>query len=223
MQEQARTERPYIVGVAGGSGSGKTSFVAALRRRLGDRVTFLSQDNYYRPLGEQERDARGEVNFDRPESIDEAAMLCDLKTLLAGRPFRRKRYMHNESDQRGEEMVFEPRPVLVVEGIFALHYPKLAELIDLKIFIDASDVAKLSRRIQRDQVERNQTLAEVLYRYEHHVLPSYERYVKPGRREADLVVNNNSDFDEGLAVVEAWLRVKLNASSRSRAAPPRAG
>ena len=213
--------RPYVVGVTGGSGSGKTSFVRELRERLGDGATFLWQDDYYRPLGEQATDARGVHNFDLPTSIDSAAMATDLQTLLDGGTVQRAEYMFETvyrddrngttPDRPSRTLTLRRAPVIVVEGLFVMHEPALRGAMDLAVFIDASDVAKLKRRIERDRVERGLPLEDVLYRYEAHVLPSYERYIKPHRATVDLVVNNGTSYASGLEVLAAHLRARAAA------------
>ena len=97
---------------------------------------------------------------------------------------------------------------MVVEGIFVLYYPELADLLDLKIFIDAKDHIKLKRRIIRDKVERGYDLDDVLYRYEMHVMPTYEKYIEPFKSESDLIVTNNQSFDRALDVIRTYLRAK---------------
>ena len=210
--------RSYIVGVTGGSGSGKTSCVRRLRERLGDGATFISQDDYYVPTDAIAVDGEGVHNFDLPGSIDSAAMAADLERLLAGETLQRTRYTFQTVYAEGETSVtgkvgaaFELRPaaVIVVEGLFAFHEARLREHMDLKIFVDASDVAKLTRRIKRDRVERALPLEDVLYRYERHVRPAYRRYIAPYREYADIVVNNEASMDLGLTVVVDHLRTKL--------------
>ncbi len=105
-------------------------------------------------------------------------------------------------------LTFSSAPVVVVEGIFVLYYPELTDLLDLKIFIDAKDHIKLKRRIIRDKIERGYDLDDVLYRYEMHVMPTYEKYIAPFKNEADLIVPNNSSFDMALDVIRTYLRVK---------------
>ena len=105
-------------------------------------------------------------------------------------------------------LTFAPAPVVVVEGIFVLYYPELAALLDLKIFIDAKDHIKLKRRIIRDKVERGYDLDDVLYRYENHVMPTYEKYIKPFKSEADLIIPNNLNFDRAMDVLRTYLRSK---------------
>ena len=208
---------PYIVGVTGGSGSGKTSFVRALRERLGQRATFFSQDDYYVSTDAIEIDGDGVHNFDLPSSIDSARMAADISRVLSGETVRRTQYTFQtiyadgetaQTGKVGSEMLLRPASVIVVEGLFVFHEPELTALMDLKVFVDASDVAKMTRRIKRDRVERSLPLEDVLYRYERHVLPAYRRYIEPHLADSDLIVNNERDFGKGLEVVAAYLEAK---------------
>ncbi len=209
----------YVVGVTGGSGSGKTSFVKALKDRLAGAATFISQDEYYLPLASQPRDERGIANFDMPHSIDSEAMVADVRQLLAGHTVQRQQYTFETSYGRDEVERATPRPglvldfspssILVVEGLFAMHHRELHDLMDLRVFIQASEVAMLTRRIKRDQVERDLPLEDVLYRYEAHVLPAYRSYVEPYRANAHLVINNNHSFAAGLEVLATYLENKV--------------
>ena len=209
--------KPYVVGVTGGSGSGKTTFVRDLARRLGAVATTFSQDNYYRPQAHQRRDERGVHNFDLPASVDSAAMAADVRRVLAGETVEREEYLFETVYRDGETVATRPReaatlrlgpaPVIVVEGLFVLHEPALRALMDLTVFVDASDVAKVTRRIRRDRLERDLPLEDVLYRYEAHVLPAYEAYIKPHRRDAHVIVNNGADgFGEALEMLATFLR-----------------
>jgi uridine kinase len=103
-------------------------------------------------------------------------------------------------------LVFKPAPIILVEGIFVLHFRRIRSLIDLKVFLYAKENLKVIRRIRRDQKERNYGLEDVLYRYEHHVLPAFEQFVKPYIGEADIVINNNHDLELGIAVISGYLR-----------------
>ncbi len=210
----AHMSKPYIVGVTGGSGSGKTSFVRELRERLGDRATFFSQDNYYVPTDRIELDGDGVHNFDLPSSIDSAAMAADVHLVRKGETIYREEYTFQtiyaeggaaSTGRVGETLALKPAEVIIVEGLFVLHEPALTELMDLRVYVDASDVAKLTRRIKRDRIDRNLPLEDVLYRYERHVLPAYQRYIQPYKREADLVVNNEASFSASLDVLVGYL------------------
>ncbi|MBI5916056.1 MAG: uridine kinase, partial [Bacteroidetes bacterium] len=106
---------------------------------------------------------------------------------------------------------FASAPILIVEGIFVFHFKKIRQVLDLKIFLHAKENLKVIRRIKRDQIERNYSIEDVLYRYENHVMPTFERYIQPYMDEADLIVNNNRDFAVGLEVVKGFIRQKLEA------------
>jgi len=114
-------------------------------------------------------------------------------------------YVFNNELANPKELVFEPSSVLVVEGLFILHVPEIVELLDLSLFIHARDDQKISRRIVRDQIERNYPLEDVLYRYEHHVMPSYLQYILPYKEKADMVINNNVSYDKAFNVVKAYI------------------
>jgi uridine kinase len=147
-------------------------------------------------------------NFDTPHSIDFEQYAADIRMLQAGETVYREEYTFNNAAKTPKMLTFVSSPVVVVEGIFVLYYPELAELLDLKIFIDAKDHIKLKRRIIRDKVERGYDLDDVLYRYEMHVMPTYEKYIKPFKNEADLIVTNNHNFDKALEVIRTYLRYK---------------
>ena len=204
---------PFLIGITGGSGSGKTTFIRQLREGLpDDRVCLLSMDDYYVPRENQQKDERGVHNFDRPGSIHRKEFVRDLKLLMEGNTVQRREYVFNNELAEARLLTFHPAPVIIVEGLFVFHYKDVRKLLDLKLFLHAKDNLKVVRRIKRDRVERNYPLDDVLYRYEHHVLPAYEKYVQPHMERADLIVNNNTDFSMGLAVVRAFVEQQLAAS-----------
>ena len=201
---------PYIIGITGGSASGKTYFMKCLIDSFKEEeVTRISQDNYYRPIHEIPRDENGVENFDLPETIDHHLFAEHIAVLRAGREVHQKEYTFNDPLIKPEILVFEPRPIIIVEGIFVLYFPDIARLIDLKIFVDAKEHVKIKRRIIRDNNERGYDLDDVLYRWEHHVAPTYDKYILPLRSEADMIINNNTRFDTGLDVLVGFLKKKL--------------
>lgn len=204
--------RPYLIGICGGSGSGKTSFIRRLRQTFSeDQLCIVSQDDYYLPREQQHRDPNGEWNFDLPKSFDKKKFRLDIEKLLAGETVTIQEYVFNNPDATPKMLEFKSAPVIIIEGLFVFHYKKIARHLDLKIFVNAKENLKVIRRILRDQVERGYPLDDVLYKYQHHVLPAYERFIMPYKEEADLVVNNNQDFERGLEVLEGFLRNKLAA------------
>ncbi|RPD50106.1 uridine-cytidine kinase [Hymenobacter sediminis] len=205
-------QHPFIVGITGGSASGKTTF---LRRLLAsfpeEEICLISQDNYYHPREAQQVDSQGVTNFDLPSSIDSHAYAADVLRISQGLEVRRQEYTFNNPNVVPAELVFRPAPIVVVEGIFVFYFEEVAKLLDLKVYIDAREHVKLQRRIVRDRDERGYDLEDVLYRYTNHVAPTYEKYIKPFKHDADLIIPNNRHFDKGLDVLVSFLRSKVEA------------
>lgn len=207
--------KSLVIGITGGSGSGKTTFIRQLKKRFKPgNVCFISQDDYYHPKDMQHKDQQGIRNFDLPGSIDKKEMIRDIQRLLKGETVSRKEYVFNNEQANPKMLLFQPAPILIVEGIFILHYEEVRELLDLKIFLHAKENLKVIRRIKRDQVERNYPLEDVLYRYENHVLPTFERYIKPYMEDADIVINNNAHFKQALNVVSGFMSNHLYLSGK---------
>lgn len=196
-----------IIGITGGSGSGKTAFIRELRSRFDhDQLAVVSEDNYYRPRQEQVADERGILNFDIPEAINEEALLSDIVRLRNGQEVVRTEYTFNNDQLRPREIFTKAAPVIVVEGLFILHRKEIRTMMDLSILIHARDELKLIRRIHRDQEERNYPLEDVLYRYQYHVAPAYQKYIAPYLEEIDLTINNNNHFRTGVDLLTSYIR-----------------
>lgn len=206
----SKNSKAYIIGICGGSGSGKTSFIRDLRIEFGlDQVCFLSQDDYYRPKEHQFVDENGIENFDLPGSIFIDEFREDVTKLSNGETIVRQEYTFNNDKSTAKTLVFKPAPIIVVEGLFVFSDPKLFDLMDLKIMIHANDVLKIVRRIKRDRLERNYPLEDVLYRYQYHVLPSFETYIFPYLNKVDIVINNNDNYNVGRDMLMALMHQKL--------------
>ncbi len=199
-----------IIGISGGSGSGKSVFLRDLYSRFDEHeVTLMSQDNYYKPRKDQQTDHRGVRNFDLPFSIDLDAFTGDLMDLREGRTIERMEYNFNNPLSQPDLITIPPAPVILVEGLFLFSHTPIWKMLDLKVFIQASDSLRLKRRIVRDQTERNYPLEDVLYRYEHHVFPAYKTYIEPYLSRVDIVINNFDKYQTGLSVLEAYIRQLL--------------
>ena len=195
-----------IIGVSGGSGSGKTSFIRDIRAKFNcDQVTLLSQDEYYNPKEDQLIDEQGVVNFDLPSSINLDEFVADIKALKRGEVVKRTEYTFNNKLKEPKELIYQPNKVLIVEGLFVFHDPRIRELLDLKVMIYASSALKVIRRIKRDRIERNYPLEDVLYRYEHHVLPAFKKYIEPYLDKVDIVVNNNQNYKQAICMFNAYI------------------
>ncbi len=203
--------KPYIIGICGGSGSGKTLFLSRLKELFSsDQLCVISQDEYYREKKYQWVDEAGVKNFDLPTAIDEEKFREDLLKIINGETVEKEEYTFNNPAVTPRLLSFRPAPVIVVEGIFIFHYEKIYDLLDFSVFIHTKKELKLDRRIKRDAEIRGYDLDHVLYTQENHVKPSYQQFIKPFRHEADIVIpNNERGFDKGLELIALLIRSKL--------------
>lgn len=177
-----------IIGIAGGTGSGKTTLTEQIRKRFGEDVTVIYHDNYYRLQVGKTYDERSQVNYDHPDAFETSLMIRHLKELKAGRSIESPVYdytVHNRSDL---VTVIQPSKVIIVEGILIFAEKELREMMDIKIFVDTDADVRILRRIQRDVEERARTLKSVIHQYLTTVKPMHEQYVEPSKRFADLIV-----------------------------------
>ncbi len=203
--------KPFIIGIAGGSGSGKTTFKHKLAAYFNEsELCVISQDEYYKTDGSQEIDANGVTNYDLPTAIDDVAFTEAVQQLIAGNSVEREEYTYGNPNIVPKMFVFKPAPVIFVEGLFVFHHASINDMLDFRIFVDAKDVFKVARRIRRDAVERGYELQDVLYRYENHVMPSFDKYIAPYRDSSDIIVNNNTNFEKSIDMVAAYIRAILN-------------
>lgn len=200
----------YTIGITGGSGSGKTYLIENLSKQFRpEEICLISQDNYYRERNEQAEDDKGVKNFDLPSAIDHERFFEDLKKLKSGHAVEKLEYTFNNPKATPKTIILKPAPVLIVEGIFVQYFNEIENELDLKIFIEAKDHVKLSRRIRRDNEQRGYGLDDVLYRYQYHVMPVYEKHIEPLKHSADLVIPNNSHFDRAIEVLVLSLKARM--------------
>lgn len=203
-------QKPLLIGITGGSGSGKTLFLKKLMDAFSaEEVSLLSLDNYYKPRAEQPKDAKGIENFDLPESLDRERFFHDLQRLKKGEHISIQEYTFNNDQVIPGIIEVRSTPIIVVEGIFAFYYQEINDLLDFKIFIEAPDYLMLTRRITRDAEERGYDLSDVLYRFQHHVTPSFKKYIEPLKYDSDIIIPNHNGFAVALNVVITFLRHQL--------------
>lgn len=207
---QRDPNKPFLVGIAGGSASGKTYLLHSLLRHFDkDEICLISQDHYYKPIEFQEKDENGEVNFDLPQGIDRESLLQDVETLKSGNPIYKKEYTFNNPNATPQMLAIHPAPVIVIEGLFIFHFHELAELFDLKVFVDADDHIKLNRRLIRDQVERGYSEETILYQWHNHVMPAYREFLLPYKDSSDYVIHNNDNIDREITGLCERFRLEM--------------
>ncbi len=190
-------KKPFIIGIAGGSGSGKTFFLNCfLHHFKQDEVTLVSQDDYYIPAGEMTQEENKLYNFDLPSTIDSEQFLRDIKQLMSGEVVYKKEYNFNNPLAVVKILEIKSAPIIIVEGLFILHFKEIAALLDHTIFVDADEQVALDRRIKRDGLERGYPEEDVLYKWHNHVVPAYKEYLLPYRDQCNKVVMNNTNEPE---------------------------
>ncbi len=180
-----------VIGIAGGTGSGKTTVVNKILQQLNaEGVNVLSQDNYYHDNQHLSLSEREGLNYDHPKSIDFDLLIEHVKTLKKRENIEQPIYSFVTHSRTGDHVTIEPRNVLIVEGILVLTNPELLKEFDLKVFVHADSDERLIRRIRRDTQERGRDLNEVLHRYQTTLKPMHQEFIEPSKNEADLIVPN---------------------------------
>lgn len=178
-----------IIGIAGGTGSGKTTVVRKIVNSLAPgEVVLLPQDSYYKDSSHVPAELRQQINFDHPDAFDWPLLLQHIQMLKEGKSIEQPVYHYQTSSRLAETIHVEPRPVIIIEGILALCDPDLRNMMDLKIFVDADPDERLIRVIQRDVVERGRTAEAVMERYTRVLKPMHQQFIEPTKRYADLII-----------------------------------
>lgn len=210
--------RPVVLGVAGGSGSGKSTVVREVCRSLGEDVaSVLHHDSYYRDLAHLPFEARVTVNFDHPDALETELMVEHLHALLRGMPVEVPTYDFSTHTRATRKELLHPTPVVVVDGILVLADARLRATMDLKVFVDTEPDIRLLRRIRRDVMKRGRTADAVIAQYEATVRPMHLEFVDPSKRFADLVVPEGGYNRMAVDLVVARLRALMG--QRSAVAP----
>ena len=193
-----------VIGIAGGSGSGKTTVQRRILERFGtERIALLDHDAYYQDLGHLPLEDRVRFNFDHPDALETALMVAHLDRLLAGEPVRKPVYDFTQHRRLDETVTVEPHPVVIVEGILVLAEPALRERMDIKLYVDAPDDVRLMRRIERDLHERGRRVEAVLAQYRATVRPMHLEFVEPSKRHADVIIPRGGRNEVAIAMVLA--------------------
>ena len=195
-----------IIGIAGGSGSGKTTVVRSLTEQLKGKVVVIPQDSYYKDSSHLSPEERQQLNFDHPDSIDFELLDQHLKELKAGKSIQQPVYSYITcSRSKTETVTVDPADVIIIEGILIFTYPELRKEMDIKIFVDADDDDRLMRVMARDIIERGKTVDTVIERYSKTVKPMYLQFIEPSKRYADVIVPQGGHNKVAIDMISATI------------------
>lgn len=200
----------YIIGIAGGTGSGKTTVVRKIVEALpGDKIALIPQDSYYNDTTHLTMEERRRINFDHPDAFDWELLTHQIEELRNGKSIEQPTYSYIESNRQAETVHVEPCEVIIIEGIMALFKKELRNLMDLKIFVDADPDERLIRVIQRDTVERGRTTQMVIDRYLEVLKPMHEEFIEPTKRYADLIIPQGGNNSKAIEIMRTYIIHRL--------------
>jgi uridine kinase len=201
---------PVVIGVAGGTGSGKTTVARAILKRAGtNQISLIQHDAYYKDLGDLPQAQRAIRNFDHPDALDNALLIAHLKELKAGRPIQMPIYDFTTHTRTGRTHKVEPSRVILVEGILIFADEILRQLMDAKIYVDTQADIRFIRRLQRDIAERGRTMESVVHQYLATVRPMHEQFVEPSKRYADIIIPEGGFNEVAMDLIAARIKVLL--------------
>ena len=199
-----------IIGIAGGTGCGKTTVVNTILKELPqDEVVVISQDSYYKDTTHLSYDERVKINFDHPRSIDFDLLVNHLNELKKGNPIQQPVYSFVQHNRTGDSVLTKPRKVIIVEGILILTHPEIRDLFDIKIFVHADSDERLIRRLKRDINERGRDIEEVLTRYQNTLKPMHQQFIEPMKEYADIIIPNNKYNTVAVDIVKTIINERL--------------
>jgi uridine kinase len=199
-----------IIGIAGGTGSGKTTVVNEVVKRLPkDDVVIVSQDSYYRDSVNLPLDERQKINFDHPDSIEFELLIEHIKQLKEGKTVQQPIYSYITCTRSAETIKVEPKHVVIVEGILCLTQPELRDLMDIKVFVDCEADLRLSRVIKRDIIERGRGIDQTLQRYEVTVRPMHLQFIEPSKHHADIIIPQGGQNKVAIDVLTQFIEKQL--------------
>ncbi|RHJ90541.1 uridine kinase [Parabacteroides bouchesdurhonensis] len=204
-----------IIGIAGGTGSGKTTVVRKIIESLPEgEVVLLPQDSYYKDSSHVPVEERQNINFDHPDAFDWSLLSLHVAMLKEGKSIEQPTYSYLTCTRQPETIHIEPRDVVIIEGILALCDKKLRNLMDLKVFVDADSDERLIRVIQRDVVERGRTAEAVMTRYTHVLKPMHQQFIEPSKRYADLIIPQGGDNQIAIDILRMFIEKNLNLGNK---------
>lgn len=209
------SDAPLVVGIAGGTASGKTTVARRIREALKvTPVAFIDQDSYYRSLSDLSLEERREINFDHPDAFDTDLLVSHLQALKAGQAVEKPVYNFAVSDREARTTRVEPARLILIEGILVLHMEAVRRELDVKIFVDAEDDVRIIRRLTRDIKERGRDFDHVIHQYFRHVRPMHLGFVEPSKRHADIIVPHGGNNDIAIEMLVGALEARMSQLSQ---------
>ena len=207
---------PFVIGVAGGSCSGKTTFVQKILKLIGEEsLTYLKHDSYYKSLSHLTYEEREKVNFDHPDALDTELFIQQVEGLLQGKVQQVPQYDFTQHNRKSIYTEVFPQPVIVLEGILLFVSPRLRELMDLRIFLDASSDIRLIRRMERDLQRRGRSQSSILRQHFDTVQPMYEEFVAPSKKYAHLILPSSENMTPTIDLLLTKIQTVLTSPTKS--------
>ncbi len=207
------SEKICVLGVAGGSASGKTTIIKKLQDFFGEDIAVISHDAYYKAHPEMTFEERTHLNYDHPDSFESDRMAEDVRKLIKGYAIDMPVYDYVNHNRSDETIRIEPKTVIVMEGILILENKELRDLMDIKIFVDTDADERLMRRIQRDMIERGRSIESIINQYSATVKPMHEEFVEPSKKHADIIIPRGGENAAGLDMLITYMNKKLHTEA----------
>ncbi|SHI33119.1 uridine kinase [Pseudobutyrivibrio xylanivorans] len=204
------SEKICVLGVAGGSASGKTTIINKLQDFFGEDIAVISHDAYYKAHPEMSFEERSQLNYDHPDSFESDRMAEDVRKLIKGHAIDMPVYDYVNHNRSDETVRVEPKTVIVMEGILILENKELRDLMDIKIFVDTDADERLMRRIQRDMIERGRSIESIIEQYSKTVKPMHEEFVEPSKKHADIIIPRGGENAAGIEMLTTYMTKKLH-------------
>ncbi|GHV97250.1 uridine kinase [Lactobacillus nasalidis] len=205
-------QKPLVIGIAGGSGSGKTTVAKEISKRLpADRVLILTEDAYYNDNSALSMEERKQINYDHPNAYDTDLMIKQLKELLNGQAIEMPTYNFNILSRAKDTVHVEPADIIILEGILVLASEDLRQFMDIKLFVDADDDIRFIRRLERDTKERGRSIDWIISQYLATVKPSYNQFVEPSKKYADIIIPQGGENQVAIDMVSSKLLSIINS------------
>ena len=200
---------PLVLGIAGGTASGKTTVARKIHEAFASRVAFIDQDSYYRPLDHLSLEERREVNFDHPDAFDSDLLVAHVKALKAGTSIKKPVYDFVTSTRQPRTVTVSPADLILIEGILVLHMEPLRQEMDVRIFVETEDDVRIIRRLTRDIKERGRDFDHVIHQYFRHVRPMHMAFVEPSKRWADIVVPHGGNNEIAIDMLVGAIKARI--------------